>query len=217
MKDKVKLIYQPGWQQPETVLELLISKDRWDTLYETDRGIIEGACRDTLKETLNDSASLQTEALDRRSRKTASGSSKCRRRCCPPSLGMGRGRPGRGRSDYFFKTVLHDIAKFGEAAQKESAPAPVQGSGAVGRNETQSLSGAATAAADKRGCWRALAHQRCPGKLSHRRIGHHRFRIGNPFVEIFLGPGEAFLAELLHARGIMAKPGPLPPSARRCC
>jgi hypothetical protein len=36
-----------------------------------------------------------------------------------------------GDSDYFFRTVLQDLAKFGEAAQKESAPAPVQGSGAA--------------------------------------------------------------------------------------
>jgi TRAP-type mannitol/chloroaromatic compound transport system substrate-binding protein len=36
-----------------------------------------------------------------------------------------------GGSDYFFRTVLEDIAKFGEAAQKKSAPAPVRGSGAV--------------------------------------------------------------------------------------
>ena len=65
IKDKVKLIYQPGWQQPETVLELLINKDRWDALSAGDRALIDGACRDTLQATLADSARLQTEALDR--------------------------------------------------------------------------------------------------------------------------------------------------------
>ncbi|MET0347451.1 MAG: hypothetical protein ABW031_02930, partial [Methyloceanibacter sp.] len=42
-----------------------------------------------------------------------------------------------GDSDYFFRTVLQDLAKFSEAAQKESAPEPspapptVRGSGAA--------------------------------------------------------------------------------------
>jgi hypothetical protein len=35
-----------------------------------------------------------------------------------------------GGSDYFSRTVLQDIAKFGEAAQSKS-PAPAQGSGAA--------------------------------------------------------------------------------------
>ena len=30
VQDHVKLIYKPGWYQPETVLELLINHDRWN-------------------------------------------------------------------------------------------------------------------------------------------------------------------------------------------
>ncbi len=48
LKDKVKLIYMPGWHQPETVLELLVNKDRWDALSDQQRGLIDGACLATL-------------------------------------------------------------------------------------------------------------------------------------------------------------------------
>jgi TRAP-type mannitol/chloroaromatic compound transport system substrate-binding protein len=44
LKSKVKLIYVPGWHQPETVLELLINKDRWNGLTAEQRSLIEGAC-----------------------------------------------------------------------------------------------------------------------------------------------------------------------------
>ena len=48
LKDKVKLIYAPGWHQPETVLELIVNKDRWDALSDHQRGLIESACLATL-------------------------------------------------------------------------------------------------------------------------------------------------------------------------
>ncbi|HZJ11977.1 MAG TPA: C4-dicarboxylate ABC transporter, partial [Methyloceanibacter sp.] len=63
LKDKVKLIYVPGWHQPETVLELIVNKDRWNALSDRQRGLIEGACLATLRATLADSAKLQAEAL----------------------------------------------------------------------------------------------------------------------------------------------------------
>ena len=138
IKDKVKLIYQPGWQQPETVLELLISKDRWNALSEADRALIDGACRDTLKETLADSARLQTEALDRMKSKDG-----VRVEQMPQAVlsalrsAWDEVAKEEGDSDYFFRTVLQDLAKFSEAAQKESAPEPspapptVRGSGAA--------------------------------------------------------------------------------------
>jgi TRAP-type mannitol/chloroaromatic compound transport system substrate-binding protein len=142
IKDKVKLIYQPGWQQPETVLELLINKDRWDALSADDRALIDGACRDTLQATLADSARLQTEALDRM--KSENG---VRVEQMPQAvlsaLHSAWEEIGKeeGDRDYFFRTVLEDVAKFGNAAQKKSEPAPssaatpssapVRGSGAA--------------------------------------------------------------------------------------
>jgi TRAP-type mannitol/chloroaromatic compound transport system substrate-binding protein len=132
IKDKVKLIYQPGWQQPETVLELLINQDRWDALSEGDRALIGAACRDTLQATLADSARLQTEALDRM--KSENG---VRVEQMPEAV-LSRLRSAweeiakeEGARDYFFRTVLQDIAKFGEAAQAKSAPAPARGPGAA--------------------------------------------------------------------------------------
>ena len=132
LKDKVKLIYQPGWQQPETVLELLINKDRWDRLSEADRALIDGACRDTLRETLADSARLQTEALDRMKSKDG-----VRIEQLPEAVlsalrsAWDEVAKEEGDRDYFFRTVLQDITKFGDASQNKSAPAPAQGSGAA--------------------------------------------------------------------------------------
>jgi TRAP-type mannitol/chloroaromatic compound transport system substrate-binding protein len=63
LKDKVKLIYVPGWHQPETVLELIVNKDRWNALSDRERSLIDGACLATLQATLADGAKLQTDAL----------------------------------------------------------------------------------------------------------------------------------------------------------
>ena len=43
-----KHYYFPGWQQPTTILELIVHKPRWDALGESDRTLIETVCRDTL-------------------------------------------------------------------------------------------------------------------------------------------------------------------------
>jgi TRAP-type mannitol/chloroaromatic compound transport system substrate-binding protein len=59
----VKLIYVPGWHQPETVLELLINKDRWDSLNDQQQALIETACQATLLATLAESPRLQAQAL----------------------------------------------------------------------------------------------------------------------------------------------------------
>jgi TRAP-type mannitol/chloroaromatic compound transport system substrate-binding protein len=61
--DHVKLIYVPGWHQPETVLELLINQKRWDGLDPTQQGQIETTCRTLLTNTAADSATLQKQAL----------------------------------------------------------------------------------------------------------------------------------------------------------
>lgn len=125
LKDKVKLIYKPGWQQPETVLELLVNKERWDALSEGERRLIEGACRESLQATLADSARLQTEAL---AKMTAENSVRVEQL---PEEVLSALRAAwdevakeEGDRDYFFRTVLEDIAKFREAAQGGSAQAP---------------------------------------------------------------------------------------------
>lgn len=128
LKDKVKLIYKPGWQQPETVLELLVNKDRWDALSEEQRGLIEGACRESLQATLTDSARLQTEALAK-----MSAESGVRVEQMPEEV-LSALRAAweavareEGDRDYFFRTVLEDIAKFRDPALSRSAQPPSPG------------------------------------------------------------------------------------------
>ena len=79
LKDKVKLIYMPGWHQPETVLELLVNKDRWNALDRSaSRACIETACKAMLHTTLAESPRLEADALaelakDRRSHRDLAG------------------------------------------------------------------------------------------------------------------------------------------------
>lgn len=117
LKDKVKLIYAPGWHQPETVLELLVNKDKWRALTPQQRALIEGACLATLQSTLADSAKLQEEAL--------AGFAKAGVRIEPfpeavlASLRAAWGEVAKeeGDRDYFFRAVLDDIERFLGKAQ----------------------------------------------------------------------------------------------------
>jgi len=63
LQDHVKLIYMPGWHQPETVLELLINQKTWGGLDAKQQGAIESACRTLLLATADESAELQSQAL----------------------------------------------------------------------------------------------------------------------------------------------------------
>jgi len=117
LKDKVKLIYVPGWHQPETVLELIVNKDRWDALSDRERQLIDGACLATLQATLAGSAKLEADAL--------AALSKDGVRVEPwPEAVLAALRQAwaevakeEGDQDYFFKAVLDDIEKFRAKAQ----------------------------------------------------------------------------------------------------
>ncbi|MGE5259364.1 MAG: TRAP transporter substrate-binding protein [Actinomycetota bacterium] len=112
-KDKVKLIYMPGWHQPETVLELIVNKDRWDGLTDEQRNLLDGACKTMLQETLADSARLQAEALSDLTTKYG-----VRILSWPDdvlaALKVAWAKVARdeGDQDYFFRFVLDDIDKF---------------------------------------------------------------------------------------------------------
>src|SRR5262245_18911617 len=120
LKDKIKLIYQPGWHQPETVLELIVNKDRWDNLTDRDRGIIEGACSETLRSTLDTSAKLEADAL------SALAKAGVRIENFPQGVMASLQQAWRevakdeGDQDYFFRAVLDDIDKF--RAKSPSSP-----------------------------------------------------------------------------------------------
>jgi len=112
LKDKVKLIYVPGWHQPETVLELIVNKDRWNALSDRERGLIEGACLATMQATLSESAKLQSDALAKLANEGV--------RLVPwPEDVLSALRTAweevakeEGDQDYFFRTVLDDIETF---------------------------------------------------------------------------------------------------------
>ena len=59
----VKLIYVPGWHQPETVLEMIVNKDRWDALDDRQQAIIETACEASMLQTLAASEEMERNAL----------------------------------------------------------------------------------------------------------------------------------------------------------
>jgi len=132
LQDAVKLIYMPGWHQPETVLELLINKDRWNSLGKDRQDLIEAACSDLLQSTLGESAGLQAEAL-------ASLSAKDSVRVLPwPDDVLQALRDAwaeiaseEGVRDYMFKQVLEDLEAFqsasSNAAANAAAPAPQAG------------------------------------------------------------------------------------------
>jgi TRAP-type mannitol/chloroaromatic compound transport system substrate-binding protein len=113
LKDKVKLIYMPGWHQPETVLELIVNKDRWDGLTDEQKTVLDGACKTLLQESLADSATLQAEALSK-----LSAMDGVRILTWPDDVlaalkeAWAKVAKDEGDQDYFFRIVLDDIDRF---------------------------------------------------------------------------------------------------------
>lgn len=122
LKDKVKLIYVPGWHQPETVLELIVNKDRWNALSDRERSLIDGACLATLQATLADSAKLQADALADLAKDGVKVEPLPEGVLASLRAAWGEIAKEEGDRDYFFKAVLDDIEKF--IAKAEGAPAP---------------------------------------------------------------------------------------------
>jgi TRAP-type mannitol/chloroaromatic compound transport system substrate-binding protein len=58
-----KHYYFPGWQQPASVLELLVNKGHWDALSAADRELIEVVCRDTLVAGMTHGEVEQSQAI----------------------------------------------------------------------------------------------------------------------------------------------------------
>jgi TRAP-type mannitol/chloroaromatic compound transport system substrate-binding protein len=113
LKDKVKLIYMPGWHQPETVLELIVNKDRWDGLTDEQKTVLDGACKTLLQESLADSATLQADALSE-----LSAMDGVRILTWPDDVlaalkeAWAKVAKDEGDQDYFFRIVLDDIDRF---------------------------------------------------------------------------------------------------------
>ena len=126
LQSHVKLIYAPGWHQPETVLELLINKDKWTALSDEQQALIETACRANMLTTLASSAKLQRDAL-------AELTTKDGVRVLPlPQDALDAFRAAwievakeEGDQDAFFKEVLDDLESFrSKQAGTTAAPPP---------------------------------------------------------------------------------------------
>lgn len=56
-------LYFPGWQQPATPLEILMTQDSWDALPDPHKAAIIGACSDTLAWTASEAVMQQIDTL----------------------------------------------------------------------------------------------------------------------------------------------------------
>jgi TRAP-type mannitol/chloroaromatic compound transport system substrate-binding protein len=120
LKDKIKLIYTPGWHQPETVLELIVNKDRWEGLTDHQRGLIDGACLATLRATLESSAKLEAGALAKLANEGVRIENWPEAVLAALRQAWSEVSRDEGERDYFFKTVLDDIERF--RAKAEDTP-----------------------------------------------------------------------------------------------
>lgn len=124
LQDKVKLIYVPGWHQPETVLELLINKDRWNALDDRQHAVIETACKATLLTTQAGSARLEAAALAELAAKEG-----VRIEPWPDDVlaalrsSWDEVAKEEGGRDAFFQAVYDDLATFRTQATQDAAPA----------------------------------------------------------------------------------------------
>ena len=122
LQDHAKLIYVPGWHQPETVLELLINQDKWNALNDEQQTVIETACRAMLLTTLAESPRLQARALAELA-KRASASRPGRTIWCEPFAAPGRKlRTKRAIGTPFFQDGADDIEKFRAKAPSRAQP-----------------------------------------------------------------------------------------------
>jgi TRAP-type mannitol/chloroaromatic compound transport system substrate-binding protein len=58
-----KFYYFPGWHQQATFFDLMINKQRWDSLSEQHKAIIEMACGDLIRDTMAEGEAAQWKAI----------------------------------------------------------------------------------------------------------------------------------------------------------
>lgn len=61
----VKHNYFPGWHQQATVFELLVNKEVWDGMHESQQALVETACKASMADSFAEGEALQFEALRR--------------------------------------------------------------------------------------------------------------------------------------------------------
>lgn len=121
LQDHVELLYVPGWHQPETVLELLVNREKWDALG-AEQGVLEGACKDLLATTLAENAERQATALAQFTAKgvrieTWSGD-------LPKAFRDAWNEVAREESDrdIYFRVVLTDLENFRARRRAQAEP-----------------------------------------------------------------------------------------------
>jgi TRAP-type mannitol/chloroaromatic compound transport system substrate-binding protein len=122
LQDHAKIVYVPGWHQPETVLELLVNQDKWNALNDEQQTVIETACRSMLLTTLAESARLQASALAELAKggvRVETWSDEMARAFRKAWQEVALEESAR---DPFFRKVLDDLEKF-RAGPGENAPA----------------------------------------------------------------------------------------------
>lgn len=125
LQDHAKIIYVPGWHQPETVFELLVNQDKWNALSDEQQTVLETGCRSMLLTTLAENPRLQAAALAELSKQGVrveiwtDDLARVFRRAWDE---VARDESSRDR---FFRTVLDDLDKFraGPAASGPTLPA----------------------------------------------------------------------------------------------
>ncbi len=122
LQDHAKLLYVPGWHQPETVLELLVNGDKWDALGSERQQLLEGVCKNLLATTLAENPKLQAEALAQFTAKgvrieTWSGD-------LPKAFRDAWNEVAKEESDrdIYFRVVLTELENFRAQRQAKSEP-----------------------------------------------------------------------------------------------
>ena len=123
LKDKVKLIYMPGWHQPETVLELIVNKDRWNGLTaEQTRRCSMAHARPCCNRRSPTAPASRPQALSELTAKDG-----VRILTWPDDVlaalkdAWGKVAKDEGDQDYFFRAVLDDIDKFTAKSSDQTA------------------------------------------------------------------------------------------------
>lgn len=121
LQDHAKIVYVPGWQQPETVLELLINQEKWNALNDEEQTVLETACRSMLLATLAESPRLQEAALAELAKQGVRIETWSDDLARAFRRGWEEVAAEESSRDPFFRRVLSDLEKF-RAGPEPSAP-----------------------------------------------------------------------------------------------
>jgi TRAP-type mannitol/chloroaromatic compound transport system substrate-binding protein len=112
LPERAKLIYEPGWHQPETVMELLINKDRWKKMSPAQQTLIETACRDLLDQTREANFRLRADALEAFRKKGVKIETLPDKVITALREAWAKIAKEEGENDFLFQTVVSDLERY---------------------------------------------------------------------------------------------------------